>query len=120
VPEPAPIFQHPRAYREVPYPPPAAFVELVPDPPSDRAVWVDGRWTWQGKRYYWKRGGWVAPPAGARYARWRLTYRKDGTILFAESGWYDAQGRKLSDVEVGKPATVPPNEITAEEQQSGQ
>ncbi len=119
LPEPAAIRQHPSTYQLVPYPPPAAFVELVPPAPNDEAVWVDGHWSWQGKRYYWKRGGWVNPPGGARYALWRLRFEPDGTIRFAEAGWYDASGRNLPELAPSRPATTPPNEITAEEQQSG-
>ncbi len=119
LPEPAPINQHRRAYQLVPYPPPAAFVELVPEAPNDEAVWVDGHWSWQGKRYYWKRGGWVNPPAAARYARWRLRFERDGTILFAAAGWYDASGNALPELPAVRDASTPPNEITAEEIQSG-
>ena len=55
-----------RAYAEVPYPPPAALVEVVPNAPGDDgAVWVDGHWLWRGRYYVWERGGWLLPPEGA-------------------------------------------------------
>jgi hypothetical protein len=119
LPEPLPIRQHPRAYQQVPYPPPAAFVELIPEKPDDRALWVDGHWSFQGKRYYWRRGGWVIPQPDSRYANCRIRYGSDGTISFAEAGFYDAQGNKLPDPPIVRPATTPPNEITAEEEHSG-
>lgn len=71
----------------VPYPPPAARVEIVmPGPPG--AVWVDGQWEWQARRWVWKPGEWVkrvptstyAPPATVRLA--------DGTLAWFEGRWH--------------------------------
>jgi hypothetical protein len=107
-------------YQTVPYPPPAAFVELVPPPPRRDAVWVDGHWTYRPTGYVWERGGWVIPPANGYYERWQLEYQRDGTILFAPAGWYDANGQRLDDPEVLLPAGTPPHEVTPEELQSGQ
>ena len=42
----------------VPYPPPAPPAEIVPLPPSDDAVWVDGSYVWNGRDYEWVEGGW--------------------------------------------------------------
>jgi hypothetical protein len=120
LPEPAQIQQHERAYETVPYPPPAAFVELVPEATSNELVWVDGYWTWQGTRYLWVRGGWVKPPEGARYARWKVSFHSDGTIWMAPSAWYDARGHRMADPDILVPASTPPNELTSEDLQSGQ
>ena len=83
-------------YVEVPFPPPAARVEVVPPHPREaNAVWVDGEWSWQGKRWVWLPGGWVAPPAGAYFAPW-LVYRLDsGRLLFAPGAWHATKGEKL-------------------------
>lgn len=83
-------------YVEVPYPPPAARVEVVPPHPREaNAVWVDGEWSWQGKRWVWLPGGWVAPPPGAYFAPW-LVYRLDnGRLLFAPGAWHATKGEKL-------------------------
>lgn len=83
-------------------------------------MWVDGYYSYRLTGYVWVRGGWVIPPRGAYYARWRLTYERDGTILFAPPGWYDEDGRKVDDPEVLLPAESPPNEVTPEELQAGQ
>jgi hypothetical protein len=85
-------------YVEVPYPPPAARVEVLPPQPKELdAVWVDGEWSWQGKRWVWQPGGWVSPPAGAYFAPW-LVYRLDsGRLLFAEGAWHGKAGEKLPD-----------------------
>ena len=52
-------------YREpVPYrPPPAPVVEAIPPPPSAVTVWRPGHWRWNGYRYVWMRGRYVARPA---------------------------------------------------------
>jgi len=118
--EPPAIGQPRSLYVPVPYPPPAAFVELVPDAPDDNAVWIDGAWAWHGSRYVWRRGGWVKPPAGARYARWKIAYHVDGTIWFAPACWFDSRDRRLPDPEIVVPAGTPPSELTTEELQSGQ
>lgn len=94
-----PLGPHPvgsTSYVEVPYPPPAARVEVVPPRPKELdAVWMDGEWSWQGKRWVWQPGGWVSPPAGAYFAPW-LVYRLDGgRLLFAPGAWHAATGAKL-------------------------
>ncbi|HMI83564.1 MAG TPA: hypothetical protein VK550_05685 [Polyangiaceae bacterium] len=83
-------------YIDVPYPPPAARVEVVPAPPRDPgAVWVDGEWAWQGKRWAWLAGGWVVPPRGAYFAPW-LVYRLDnGRLLFASGSWHATGGDRI-------------------------
>jgi len=83
-------------YLEIPYPPPPARVEIVPPAPAEAgAVWVDGEWGWQGKRWNWLPGGWVVPPKGAYFAAW-LVYRLDnGRLLFAPGSWHAATGEKL-------------------------
>lgn len=120
-PEPLPGSRRPlSAFQTVPYPPPAAFVELVPPSPDRRAVWLDGHWSYRPTGYVWERGGWVIPPPNGYYDRWQVAFERDGTILFAPAGWYDANGRKLDDPEVLEAAGTPPNEVTPEELQSGQ
>jgi len=108
----------PRSYVEVPYPPPAALAEVVPRFEDDRAVWLDGYWAWRGRKYVWLRGGWVLPAPGARYAPWRVVYRSDGMLLFAQGSWYDERGRRLRDPETLVPARTPTNEVTPEDRVS--
>jgi hypothetical protein len=83
-------------YIEVPFPPPPAQVEIIPlRPPDAGAVWVDGEWSWQGKRWVWLPGGWVVPPARGYFAPW-LVYRLDnGRLLFAPGAWHASTGEKL-------------------------
>lgn len=103
------------AFVAVPYPPPAALSELVPPPPKAAgAVFQDGSWVWRGRYYVWQRGGWVAPPAGARLSVAALRYTPDGRAYYAEARWVDARGRLIRSPHILVPATTPPNEVTAE------
>src|ERR1700690_4247388 len=95
LPGPPLVFHPPNAYAEVPYPPPAAMVEVVPPSPSSALVWVDGYWMWQGQYYAWMRGGWVFVPTGGSYANWQSFYTSDGRLMFAPSAWYSADGKRI-------------------------
>ena len=94
-----PTGPHPAAstnYIDVPYPPPAARVEVVPPPPRDAgAVWVDGEWAWQGKRWTWLPGGWVLPPPKAYFAPWLVYRLANGRLLFASGSWHGTTGDRL-------------------------
>jgi len=100
----------------VPYPPPAAFAEVVPKAPNGDALWIDGHWAWRGGQFVWQRGGWVAPPKGARFAHWRIRYSQDGTLQFAEETWYDAKLEPIASPKKLVEAYTPPNELTPESQ----
>lgn len=108
------IAKHPaRAFVEVPYPPPAALVEVVPDAPDD-SVWVDGHWVWRGSYYVWQRGGWSRPPPGVSYATWQSVLTRDGRLLFAPGAWYDTSSRQVTAPRVIAEARTPPNQLTPE------
>lgn len=114
---PPPNIAHVRSsFMEVPYPPAAALAETVPARPDGDPYWVDGSWEFRGKSYSWRRGGWVIPPEGARYARSEVVFELDGRILFAPAAWYDKSGTILDSVRPRTPAATPPNEYTAESQ----
>ncbi len=116
LPEPLPARQPWADYRPVPYPPPAAFSEVVPPRPRPDALWIDGHWAWRGRRYLWRRGGWVVPAAGSRMAQWRIRYSPDGTLQFAEETWYDAKLRPIARPKTLLQAFSPPNALTPESQ----
>jgi hypothetical protein len=111
-----PRAEHPlAAYVEVPYPPPAALAETVPErPASGDAVWIDGEWRYHGRSFVWRRGGWVVPPPTGRFAPWRSWYRRDGRLMLAPGTWYDSRGQRVRRVEPVVSAYTPPNEITSE------
>ncbi|MDB5214679.1 MAG: hypothetical protein JWO86_2606 [Myxococcaceae bacterium] len=96
---PAPRYVgHPtEALQQAAYPPPPARVEFMPDIPKPNAVWIDGEWTWQGRRYAWKQGRWLVAPPNARFSPWTSTRDKSGIFYIAEGKWRDPQGRELPD-----------------------
>lgn len=105
------------AYIEVPYPPPAALAETVPARPErDGVVWLDGEWVFHGDAYAWRRGGWVVPPPGGRFAPWQTWYRRDGRLMMASGAWYTPKQERLRRPKPVVPATTPPNEVTSESQ----
>ena len=110
-----PVAVHPgRAFVEVPYPAPAALVEVVPERPAGDAVWVDGHWVWRGRYYVWFRGGWLLAPENASYATWQTRLKKDGRLLFAPGAWYDENHRSIAPPEPVVMARTPPNQTTPE------
>jgi hypothetical protein len=114
LPQPSQAAAHDDAFSNVPYPPPAALSELVPEPPTSDAVWTDGTWVWRGSYYVWDRGGWVRPAPGLRFVPWRLRYSPTGQAQFARSHWVDERGERTRGPIVQQPAQTPPNEVTAE------
>ena len=73
-------------------PPPPLRPEVVPARPDEDAVWQDGEWSWDGTRYRWTNGAWVAPAPGLKLAPWALVRRSDGQLFYSPSVWYDASG----------------------------
>jgi hypothetical protein len=65
--------------RYVPAPPPAPLAQTVPPRPGGDRVWIEGHWTWNGRRYVWVNGRW-AP--GDHEGRWI-----DGRWEKRPSGW---------------------------------
>jgi hypothetical protein len=66
--------------------PPAVRVEKRPPAPRRGYVWVGGYYRWNGNRYIWIPGRWVAPPrAGAVWI--------PGRWVRVNQGWYWVDGR---------------------------
>lgn len=119
-PTPAYVRQPTSALVEVPYPPPPARVEFVPERPQADAVWLDGEWVWQGRRYAWKPGRWVLAPPNASFAPWTSVRNARGTLYLAEGTWRDAKGAEVPApkiLKVGAPSagavTNPEGEVIA-------
>jgi hypothetical protein len=102
IPHPPYANHPPDALVEVDYPPPPARVEFVPERPQSDAVWLNGEWSWSGRRWAWKEGGWVVVPEGARYAKLALVRRKDGKLFAAPGTWRNAQGAEITPPEFVK------------------
>lgn len=112
LPTPSYVGQPQEALVQVPYPPPPARVEYVPDQPSGDAVWIDGEWVWQGRRYAWKPGRWVKPPSNASFAPWATVRDPMGSLYVAEGSWRDSKGNEVAapaPLKVGRPS---PGSIT--------
>ncbi len=94
---PAPPFakQTTSALVAVPYSPPPARVEIVPDSPERGAVWIDGEWTWRGKRWRWVRGRWTMVPSGAKFCPFATARGKDGTFYMAQGKFCNDRGEEL-------------------------
>lgn len=80
----------------VPYPPPPARVQVVPDRPKEEpdAVWVDGQWTWKARRWVWQAGAWQTPLKDGYYAPPTTVMLSDGTIAYFAGAWRKADEKK--------------------------
>ncbi|WP_394842630.1 YXWGXW repeat-containing protein [Pendulispora brunnea] len=97
LPAPKYVGQDTSALMEVPYPPPPAHTERVPDSPAKGAVWLDGEWVWDGRRWSWRQGRWVMAPSDAKFSPWTAVRGHDGTLYFAPGVWKDARGKIIAD-----------------------
>jgi hypothetical protein len=92
---------------EVPYPPPAARVETIPDPKVAGQVWIDGQWEWDARDWKWRDGAWTTPPPNAYFTPWTTKRRADGQLLFARAEWRDPSGRPLNVDTEGQVCSAP-------------
>jgi hypothetical protein len=75
----------------VPYPPPAARVEVVGNAPSTMKdpVWIDGEWLWKARRWVWQGGHWDLPLPGGYYAPPVTVRLSDGALAHYAGTWKD-------------------------------
>ncbi|WP_394828319.1 YXWGXW repeat-containing protein [Pendulispora albinea] len=90
-PRPPYVRQTSEALVEVPYPPPPAKVEFIPDSPREGAVWIDGEWAWHARRWAWRSGRWVIPASGTAFSPRAVIRNGAGTLFAAEGRWRDVQ-----------------------------
>lgn len=91
---------HIQEFIEVPYPPPPAQVEEIPNGVSDAScAWVDGYYAWEGRRWEWQAGRWVRPVAGCYYAGPVVAWSKAGgeRLYFTPPRWYKEDAAELSE-----------------------
>ena len=60
--------------------PPAVKVEVRPKAKFKNAVWVNGRWNWNGRKHVWVKGYWVRPRAGHVWVAGRWAKRPGGYV----------------------------------------
>lgn len=74
----------------VDFPPPPALVQTVPPDPGEACSWVDGYFTWQGRRWVWIPGAWstLLPDCYRTPAAMAWVPTDSGAILYyAEPAW---------------------------------
>lgn len=76
----------------VPFLPPPVQSEIVAPATEARAVWIDGWWTWRGRRWEWLPGKWEAPRPAAYWAPATIVFLADGRIAFFPGHWHDVGG----------------------------
>ncbi|MEB2312616.1 MAG: hypothetical protein OZ921_06610 [Sorangiineae bacterium] len=89
----------------VDYPPPPAQIEVLPPSPGDECAWMDGHYEWDGRRWAWRAGGWVEPPAGCALTRVAMSWSTDRggapLLSYAKPEWVPL----VPSAAGGKPAT---------------
>lgn len=83
----------------VPYSPPPARIEVIPESADGRAVWLDGEWTWSGRRWAWRRGRWVIPPQEAAFAPWQVVRDDKGRLFLAPGSWRSSKSPDAGVIE---------------------
>ena len=75
----------------VPFPPPPARADIVPDMPKamKKPVWVDGQWMWHATRWVWEPGQWVDLPPKQIYARPTIVRLSDGKLHWFAGAFHD-------------------------------
>ena len=101
---------HVQEFVVVAFPPPPAVVEELTGGASDpRCAWVDGHYTWDGRRWSWQAGRWVLPPTGCYYAEPVVAWAKAGEprLYFTPPRWYrnDAVERTEKTARCAEPVT---------------
>jgi hypothetical protein len=88
---------------------------MIPERPSETAVWIDGEWRWRRRRWFWVYGRWVEPPEqGARFARAALRFDQTGQLFFAPGAWRTSDGKTLSYPEARDRAATTTGDVVEE------
>jgi hypothetical protein len=77
---------------EVPYPPPPAVPEIIPENKlGKKAVWVDGEYQWAGDAWAWQAGRWEVPSPDSYFARPQGLRMSDGRLMWFYGAWHPAE-----------------------------
>ncbi len=77
----------------VDFPPPPARIETLPPDPGPGCVWVDGYFSWQGRRWSWVPGAFRTQQPNCYRSEMSLAWvpAESGALLYyAEPGWYES------------------------------
>ena len=82
---------HVQEFVEVPFPPPPAQIEELPEALDDpNCAWVSGEYRFRDRHWVWEPGRWVVPPEGCYHAAPVVAWSKTGEarLYYSPSGWY--------------------------------
>ncbi len=94
--------------------PPPGRVQIVPPRPTLRnAVWIDGEWAWNGRRWVWQDHGWQSTVPDQVYALPRTTRLSDGRLIHSPGQWRATTpaanaGTRAAPPPLTGPKTAPP------------
>ena len=97
LPQPSFAPQPTQALVQVPFPPPPARVEEIPDAPQEDAVWIDGEWAPGPETWVWRLGRWVLPPPNASWSPWVTVRDPFARLYFAPGTWRGPSGEPLPE-----------------------
>lgn len=95
----------------VDFPPPPAQVQNVPADPGPACLWVDGYFTWQGRRWAWVPGGWRKVRSSCYRTEATMAWlpAEAGAILYyAEPAWYEKSPGEGGETLARTPAECAP------------
>lgn len=82
---------HVQEFVEVPYPPPPAQVEEIPETHGDAdCAWVSGEYRFRDRHWVWEPGRWVLAQEGCYHAPPVVAWSKGGEprLYYSPSRWY--------------------------------
>ncbi len=95
---------HVQEFVAVPYPPPPAKVEELPESPRDPScAWVDGHYDFDGRGFSWQAGRWVLPTPGCYYAPPLVAWSKGGEarLYYTPPRWYQGGAAQMTEHTAG-------------------
>lgn len=101
---------HVQEFVEVPFPPPPAQIEEIPEELEDTScAWVSGEYRFRDRHWVWEPGSWVVAPAGCYHAPAQVGWSKAGEprLYYTPSAWYPEDALVKSAASAVCPAPRP-------------
>ena len=61
------------------------------------AVWIDGEWQWQGRRWAWAYWTMGTGRPRTNFAPWMMVRSADGAVYYAAGTWRDARHEEVAE-----------------------